>query len=49
MLCGRLEIIPNISLADPDGGGRGGGGQGFNPAPLKDNVKGFNPKYKMIS
>ena len=32
----------NKALADPGGGGGG------NP-PLKNNVKGFNPKYKIIS
>ena len=35
------------SLADRGGGGGGDSG-GSNP-PLKNNVKGFNPKYKIIS
>ena len=35
-----------LTLADPGGGGGGSGGS--NP-PLKNNVKGFNPKYKIIS
>ena len=36
------------ALADPGGGGGGGGG-GVDPPILKNNVEGFNPKYKMIS
>ena len=32
------------TLADP-----GGGFRGFEPSPLKNNVREFNPKYNIIS
>ena len=46
----RLSIT-HTSLADPGGGGGGGGGggSGGRTPSLKNNVKGFNPKYKIIS
>ena len=38
-----------ITLADRGGGGGGSGGSNPPPPSLKNDVKGFNPKYKIIS
>ena len=37
------------SCCQPTSGSRGRGGSGGSNPPLKNNVKGFNPKYKIIS
>ena len=45
---GPAAQIFKICIDSTSGSRRGGGSGGFNP-PLKNNVKGFNPKYKIIS
>ena len=44
-ICSHSNLMRG-TLPQADPGGRGSGGS--NP-PLKNNVKGFNPKYKTIS
>ena len=48
-ICQKGIVFIVITLANRGGGGGGVQGVRTPPPPLKNNVKGFNPKYKIIS